>query len=148
MVKKHLVLFVFISFFLFSSHASQLEQSLKILKENIASKLHELNSQYITMETQLTSLSNLSATQQKEWEEQLQNLNNSLNDTILKLNSCYQDINSLNNTVEQKDTKIKNLLILAIALIIAHILAIAGKVALYILNAKGIKTPKWVDIII
>lgn len=148
-MKKNLAVFLLLSVFFCSfSHALQQEQSLQSLQTSIVNKLGELNKQLYTMEQQSTLLQEASVENQSRQEELFKNLNNSYIATLEELNSCYNDINTLNTTLKIKDTKIKNLLTLSIVLIVLWIIHIALKVGAYILMIKRYPVPRWLDILV
>lgn len=148
-MRKKAILFLlgFIFFLVFFPVPAQ-ETSLQSLQQNILGKLGELNKQLYSMETQSKLLQQVSEKNQSEHKVLLQNLNNSYIATLEELNSCYNDINTLNTTLKVKDTKIKNLLTLSIVLIVLWIIHIALKVGAYILMVKKYPVPRWLDILV
>lgn len=148
-MRKRAILFLLsFVFFLALFPVPAQETNLQSLQQNILGKLGELNKQLYSMETQSKLLQQVSEKNQSEHKVLLQNLNNSYIATLEELNSCYNDINTLNTTLKVKDTKIKNLLSLSIVLIVLWIIHIALKVGAYILMVKKIPVPRWLDILV
>lgn len=145
---KRLVLF-FALFLLFSPLAGQpTEQTLELLQTNITQKLQELRTQLTVMERELTLLQQTSLKEREALEQQLQTLKISYNNTFQQLTSSYSTIDAYKNMLEQKNTSLQNLIKFTATLIIVLILSIILKIALYIVAAKGVRLPRWLEILI
>ena len=111
---------------------------------SIRNKLIDLkkNSEIVT--EQLTMLSeNLKLSQQEAetWKQTSTQLSESLMNINEQLNDCYK-------TIEKQEAENELLTKVLVTLISIFIFIILVKIAGYILYAKGIKLPRWLDILI
>lgn len=136
--------FLFV-FFLFCGlpAVSQTEQ-LQETSSSIRSKLIDLKKNSAVVTEQLKTLSeSLQQSQQeaKQWKETSIQLSDSLMNINEQLNDCY-------STIEKQtlrlNTRAKVIAALLIILIIRTCLMICG----YIIYAKGIRLPRWLDILL
>lgn len=117
--------------------AAAQQEELTNLSLSIKDRLLYLKQESAVMKTQLETLSkNLKAseTERKALMEQSTKLSNSLMNINKQLSDCY-------NKIERDKVVIKILLYI---LVIRTIAMIAG----YVLYAKGIKLPRWLDILL
>lgn len=111
---------------------------------SIRSKLIELKkeSEHVTEQLRIVSESlTISQQRAKEWEETSKTLSESLMSINQQYNDCYEQL------VTEK-TKSRNLLKLNCALFVILVIRIMGMIAGYILYAKGVKLPRWLDILL
>ena len=120
------------------------QQKLTEASLSIRSKLIDLkrNSEVVT--EQLTLLSeSLQQSQQEaaEWKQTSIQLSDSLMSINEQLNGCY-------TAIELQKKQIANENIVLTWLIVIYIILLVGKVVGYVLYAKGIKLPRWLDILL
>lgn len=153
-MKKSFVLFL-LSYILlshvFSQDASQQEYQLTKTSYIISEKLVNLKQQSDSMSRELQLLTNrlettsnllkISESERKQLELQSTNLSNSLQNINAELNSCYE-------TITRYETKLKILIKVVTILLSVIAIRLLGMVAGYILYAKGIKLPRWLDILL
>lgn len=111
---------------------------------SIRSKLIELKkeSEHVTEQLRIVSESlTISQQRAKEWEETSKTLSESLMSINQQYNDCYEQL------VTEK-TKNRNLLKLNCALFVILVIRIMCMIAGYILYAKGVKLPRWLDILL
>ena len=156
-MKKHgfifLVLFVFCFFFLGqeSSPVDPWEQSLTNLSSIINAKLLNLQSEINSLQIELTSTTasldqaskdlRISESERELWETRSLTLSSSLD----SINQKYSDLLTSINVYKAK-LEDQNKLLLGIG--IAGAVIILLKIIAFILYARGIKTPRWLDIIL
>ena len=140
-------LFLFVLCFVapcFCQDAVQQEMALTEMSLVINSKLIDLKKNSAIVTEQLKQLSeNLESSQAEAtaWKEQSMNLSSSLENINDELNSCYMTITKY----EQKlKIRMNIITVLLIILIIRTICMIIG----YIIYFKGIKLPRWLDILL
>lgn len=140
-------LFLFVFCFVapcFCQDAAQQEMALTEMSLVINSKLIDLKKNSAIVTEQLKQLSeNLESSQAEAtaWKEQSMNLSSSLESINDELNSCYMTITKY----EQKlKIRMNIITVLLIILIIRTICMIIG----YIIYFKGIKLPRWLDILL
>ena len=120
-----------------------IESQLVTLQSNIQLKLQESQKQLQVMETQLRYLQQTSQTERQNLETRLMTFQNSWNNTLIELKSCYNDINTLNDTLTKERTKnslLTRWLIVGILLILIPIIA---KIVIKVLQIKGFAFPSW-----
>ena len=120
------------------------EQELEILSSNIRGKLLSLKQESLYMKEQLETLSaSLESSQgaQAILTEQLMSSSASLTSINEELMTCYDSIARLERRVESRG---RIVLILGIVFLVMVLAKIAG----YILYARGIKVPRWLDILL
>ena len=132
-------------FFLFCGlpAVSQTEQ-LQETSLSIRNKLIDLKKNSAIVTEQLIALSeNLQQSQQeaKQWKETSIQLSDSLMSINEQLNGCYSTIEAQTLKLH---TRTKVITILLIILIVRTCLMICG----YIIYAKGIRLPRWLDILL
>ena len=140
-------LFLFVFCFVapcFCQDAAQQEMALTEMSLVINSKLIDLKKNSAIVTEQLKQLSEnlkLSQAEATAWKEQSMNLSSSLENINDELNSCYMTITKY----EQKlKIRMNIITVLLIILIIRTICMIIG----YIIYFKGIKLPRWLDILL
>ena len=119
-------------------------QELQILSSNIRDRLLSLKQESLYMKERLEMLSTSLETSQSEQAilaERLTSSSASLTSISEELTSCYDSIALLESKVKSRG---KVVLILGIVFGVMILAKIAG----YILYAKGIKVPRWLDILI
>ena len=110
----------------------------------IKEKLIDLKTNSAIVTEQLKTLSEdltLSQNEASQWKERSMNLLNSLTSINEELNSCCMTI-----TKQSLELKIKSRIINVLLAIL--ILRTVGMIAGYIIYAKGIKLPRWLDILL
>ena len=120
-----------------------IESQLVTLQSNIQLKLQESQKQLQVMETQLRYLQQTSQTERQNLETRLTTFQSSWNNTLIELKSCYNDINTLNDTLTKERTKnslLTRWLIVGILLILIPIIA---KIVIKVLQIKGFAFPSW-----
>ena len=120
-----------------------IESQLVTLQSNIQLKLQESQKQLKVMETQLMFLQQTSQAERQNLETRLMTFQSSWNNTLLELKSCYNDINTLNDTLTKERTKnslLTRWLIVGILLILIPIIA---KIVIKVLQIKGFAFPSW-----
>ena len=153
-MKKRFVLFLF--FCIFLSHVSSQDvnpQEYQLTKTSyiISEKLMNLKQQSDSMSRELqlltsrlettSNLLSISENERKQLETQSTNLSNSLQSINAELNSCYE-------TITRYETKLKGLIKVLTILLSVIVVRLLAMVAGYILYAKGIKVPRWLDILL
>lgn len=153
-MKKGFVLFL--SFCILLSHTFsqdvnqqeyQLTKTSYIISEKLASLKQQSDSmsrelQLLTSRLETTSnLLSISESERKQLEIQSTNLSNSLQSINAELNSCYE-------TITRYETKLKGLMKVLVILLSAIVIRSLAMVVGYILYAKGIKIPRWLDILL
>lgn len=140
-------LFLFVLCFVapcFCQDAAQQKMALTEMSLVINSKLIDLKKNSAIVTEQLKQLSeNLESSQAEAtaWKEQSMNLSSSLENINDELNSCYTTITKY----EQKlKIRMNIITVLLIILIIRTVCMIIG----YIIYFKGIKLPRWLDILL
>ena len=141
-VKRFLLLCVLC--FVCLSAAPAQEKELTNLSSTIKEKLIDLKVSSALVTEQLNQVSeDLKASQNEasQWKELSTNLSNSLVSINEELNSCYMTIEK-----QEMQSKIKTkwITVLLVILIVRTIGMIAG----YVIYAKGIKLPRWLDILL
>ena len=120
-----------------------IESQLVTLQSNIQLKLQESQKQLKVMETQLMFLQQTSQAERQNLETRLMTFQSSWNNTLIELKSCYNDINTLNDTLTKERTKnslLTRWLIVGILLILIPIIA---KIVIKVLQIKGFAFPSW-----
>lgn len=120
-----------------------IESQLVTLQSNIQLKLQESQKQLQVMETQLMFLQQTSQAERQNLETRLMTFQSSWNNTLIELKSCYNDINTLNDTLTKERTKnslLTRWLIVGILLILIPIIA---KIVIKVLQIKGFAFPSW-----
>lgn len=120
-----------------------IESQLVTLQSNIQLKLQESQKQLQVMETQLRCLQQTSLVERQNLETRLMTFQSSWNNTLIELKSCYNDINTLNDTLTKERTKnsiLTRWLIVGILLILIPIIA---KIVIKVLQIKGFAFPSW-----
>ena len=135
----------------FSQDANLQEYQLTKTSDIISEKLMNLKQQSDSMSRELQLLTNrlettsnllsISENERKQLEIQSTNLSNSLQSINAELNSCYE-------TITRYETKLKGLIKVLTILLSVIVIRLLGMVAGYILYAKGIKLPRWLDILL
>lgn len=145
--KQVLFLLLALSFLCAVSHAQdaqQLETQLVETSSSISSKLIDLkkNSAIVTEQLRIVS-ERLESSQSevKTLKEQSMMLSSSLITINEQLNDCY-------STIEQQRASLRHGQETVALLIMFLLIMIAGKIAGYILYAKGVKLPRWLDILL
>lgn len=139
-----LVLCCFVCFTFAAVAQTETQLPLTELSSNIKEKLQDLKTQSQVINARLDMLSrNLEISEQErlEWKEQSTKLSSSLRIINNELNGCYKDIENYKRTLE---TRTVVLTWLAIFMIIRFIAVAIG----YVLYFKGIKVPRWLDILL
>lgn len=124
----------------------QAQQTLPLtqLSSNIKEKLQDLKTQSQVINARLDMLSKnleISETERLEWKEQSTKLSTSLRIINSELSGCYKDIENYKRTLEERTVV---LTWLAIFMVIRLLAVAIG----YILYFKGIKVPRWLDILL
>lgn len=143
---KNVVLYsVFMLYFsCFYAQDVSLEEQLTTQSSTIKEKLIDLKVQSSNMTLLLEQLQkNLedSKIEVKEWKETSTTLSNSLTTINKELQDSYKTITKL-------ETKLKLYLKILLGMIIALIIMIVCKVIAFILYAKGLPLPRWLDILL
>lgn len=123
---------------------AQSVQPLTELSSNIKEKLQDLKTQSQVINARLDMLSkNLEVSEGEllQWKEQSTKLSVSLRNINTELNECYRDIENYKRTLEERTVV---LTWLAIFMVIRLVAVAIG----YILYFKGIKVPRWLDILL
>lgn len=110
----------------------------------IKEKLIDLKTNSAIVTEQLKTLSEdltLSQNEASQWKERSMNLSNSLTSINEELNSCCMTI-----TKQSLELKIKSRIINTLLTVL--IVRVIGMIAGYIIYAKGIKLPRWLDILL
>ena len=121
-----------------------LEERLMTQSSTIKEKLIDLKVQSSNMTLLLEQLQkNLedSKIEVKEWKETSTTLSNSLTNINKELQDSYKTITKL-------ETKLKLYLKILLGMIIALVIMIVCKVIAFILYAKGLPLPRWLDILL
>ena len=137
--------YLFFAVLLFSCvlHAEvPIENQLQTLQSNIQLKLQESQKQLHTMETQLRYLQQTSQAERQNLEQRLVTFQSSWNNTLMELQTCYKDINNLNNILTKERTKNEVLTKILIVLIALIIIPIVAKIVIRVLQLKGVPFPK------
>ncbi len=127
-----------------SEDARAPRKELSLLSSSIRDNLMKLRQESAIMSEELTRLRNeltISENERKALEEQSRKLSDSLTNINRQLNSSYETITRYEMQLRHKK---KVLGALAAALLVM----IAGKLAGYWLYAKGIRVPRWLDILL
>ena len=136
-------LFFVALWFLSVLHAEvPIENQLQTLQSSIQLKLQESQKQYHTMETQLRYLQQTSQAARPDLEQRLLTFQTSWNNTLMELQTCYKDINTLNNILTKERTKTAVLTKILIVLIALIIIPIVAKIVIRVLQLKGVPFPK------
>lgn len=122
------------------AQTKELSQKSSIIKE----KLIDLKTNSAIVTEQLKTVSEdltLSQNEAKQWKERSMNLSNSLTSINEQLNDCYTTITKQSS---------QNRLLMKVLIILIAILGLrtVGMILGYILYAKGIKLPRWLDILL
>ena len=120
------------------------QEELEILSSNIKGRLLSLKQESLSMKERLETLSaSLESSQgaQAILTEQLMSSSASLTSINEELMGCYDSIAKLEARVESRG---RIVLVLGIVFLVMVLAKIAG----YILYAKGIKVPRWLDILL
>ena len=151
MCKKLSMIFLFCLLLLFcpalySQDAEQqdLQQALQTTSSSIKSNLTLLKQQSDSMKMQLTEVSQAlksSQTTAAKWEQQSIALSNSLDSINSSLNNSYA-------TITRYETQIKLLKNILIVLIVLLATRLATLFIGFVLYAKGVKLPRWLDILL
>ena len=139
-----LCLFLLCSCFCFASQHVLQQQTLTELSSSFSSRLTDLKKNSVIVTEQLNQLSKTLESSQAEaaaWKEQSTRLSSSLVSINGELTECYQTITVYKTKLEHK-TKIVTILL--ILLVIRFIGLFVG----YYLYAKGIKLPRWLDLLL
>lgn len=129
-----------------SAHSQAVSQTdeLTTLSLSISDKLQYLKQETASMSRQLeivTSKLQMSEQEQKALKEQSMNLSQNLLAINEQLNECY-------DTILIQKQKLKTRLTIVVTLMIILIVRTACMVLGFILYAKGIKLPRWLDILL
>ncbi|MBO7175052.1 MAG: hypothetical protein J6V57_04815 [Spirochaetaceae bacterium] len=123
-------------------HAEQLAPNqFQILEHNIQSKLAESREQLKVMEAQLTLLQQTSAKEREAYQARLMSFQSTWNDTLVKFNSCYKDMEHYKNMSAQEATKNRILTRILIVCILLILIPIILKIAIRFLELKGFMFP-------
>ena len=135
----------------FSQDVNQQEYQLTKTSYIISEKLANLKQQSDSMSRELqlltsrlettSNLLSISENERKQLEIQSTNLSNSLQSINAELNSCYE-------TITRYETKLKGLMKVVVILLSAIVIRSLAMVVGYILYAKGIRLPRWLDILL
>ena len=131
----------------YSQDAQPLEEGqeeLRILSSNIRDRLLSLKQESLYMKEQLEMLSRSLETSQAEQAilaERLTSSSASLTSISEELTSCY-------DSIERLESKVKSRGRIVLVLGIVFGVMILAKIAGYVLYAKGIKVPRWLDILL
>ena len=120
------------------------EQELQILSSTIRDRLQSLKQESLYMKEQLETLSKSLETSQAEQAaltERLMSSSASLTSISEELTSCYDSIERLESKVRSRGR-----IVLALGIVFGAM--ILAKIAGYVLYAKGIKVPRWLDILL
>lgn len=142
-MRRVIFFFVLLLVFLPLPANPPIENQLATLQSNIQLKLQESQKQLQVMETQLRYLQQTSRTERQNLETRLMTFQSSWNNTLIELKSCYNDINTLNDTLTKERTKnsiLTKWLIVGILLILIPIIA---KIVIKVLQIKGFAFPSW-----
>lgn len=140
-------LFLFVFCFVapcFCQDAAQQKMALTEMSLVINSKLIDLKKNSAIVTEQLKQLSeNLESSQAEAtaWKEQSMNLSSSLENINDELNSCYM-------TITKYEQKLKIRMNIITVLLIILIIRIVCMIIGYIIYFKGIKLPRWLDILL
>ena len=121
-----------------------LEQELAVTSSSISANLVNLKVQSETMKQLLMIQSerlDRYEIDQKIWEQQSMELSSSLDSINNSLNSSYE-------TITRYETKLKIQCRVLAVLLIAIVVRIASMLVGYILYIRGIKVPRWLDILL
>lgn len=147
-MRKRLALFVLLFVCLSSAVGLPTDQQLELLQTSITQKLHELRMQLAVMENELYLLQQTSSAERSRLEKQLETLKLSYQTTLEQLNSCYTSIEGYKNTLTKKDTELKHLTSFTAILLLMLVLSVLLKIGVYIAAAKGVKLPRWLEILL
>jgi len=139
-----LCLFLLCFCFCFASQHVLQQQTLTELSSSISNRLTDLKKNSVIVTEQLNQLSKTLESSQAEaaaWKTQSTQLSSSLVSINGELTECYQTITIYKTKLEHK-TKV--VVILLVLLIIRFIGLFIG----YYLYAKGIKLPRWLDLLL
>lgn len=120
-----------------SKQAMTIKESLADLKQ----QLKDMNTQCASYKKQLESLQTMSEEEQKRLNSQLTELSNSLMNTNERLSNSLESVMKLKQTVQLKNKVVSCMLTILIVLSIAKCIGI-------VLMLKGIKVPRWLDVIL
>jgi septal ring factor EnvC (AmiA/AmiB activator) len=146
------LLLLLCSFSLFAqAGAEQSGQSLTQLSSTINGKLLNLKAEINSLQTDLTSTTaslaqasqdlRISETERREWEAKSTTLSASLESISAELSDSLQTITVYKTRLERLN---RDFLIFGIV----GLVIILAKFAAFLLYAKGVKTPRWLDIIL
>lgn len=144
MEKRSIMLGFYAMLLLFYAQDVSLEEQLTAQSSTIKEKLIDLKVQSSNMTLLLEQLQkNLedSKIEAKEWKETSTTLSNSLTTINEELQDSYKTITKL-------ETKLKLYLKILLCMIIVLIIMIICKVIAFILYAKGLPLPRWLDILL
>lgn len=128
----------------YSEDAQQQEQTLETLSSNISGRLRNLKAQSEDMTRRLETLSRSLTTSQaeaREWRETSARLSASLQSINRELTDCYANL-----TRYETKLKARGKVIAVLAAIV--IIRLLGMVAGLVLMARGVRLPRWVDILL
>lgn len=144
-MKKGLSILLFVFCVSFSVAAQQQEYNqLQTVSLSIQNKLQELKQEYNSIQTQLIEASSnlkISKEQQALLEQQLTS-------SSASLEAINQELNSSLAAIERYKQKTKNLLTISIVLLLVLVIRFCLMTLGFILYAKGIKLPRWLDILL
>ena len=142
-MRKLLVLLLFAFCFAHVS-AQELPEALTQQSSTIKQKLQDLKMNSAIVTEQLITLSeDLKVSQQEaqEWKERSMSLSSSLMSINEQLNDSYE-------TIIKYEAKTKTLMKILSVLLIILIVTLGAKLVAYILYFKGVKLPRWLDILL
>lgn len=120
-----------------SSNISNELMSLKQETETLRNDLHNMSKSLASQ----SEILKLSETERREWEAKSTALSSSLQSINEQLNKSYETLTIYKHRIKQQQKK------LAVLIIIFTLLMVAKFVGYY-LYAKGIKLPRWLDLLL
>ena len=143
MWKKLFVLFL-VTCLLWQVHASPVDDMLQETSSSIREKLTDLKKSSEIVTEQLTLLSESlqqSQIEAAEWKEQSTTLSNSLMSMTEQLDDCY-------SVIQEKTLQLQQAIEVCAILITLLIIRIICMVIGFWLYIKGVKLPRWLDILL
>ena len=129
---------------LYAQTVAPAQEELTQLSSSIKDRLMTLKTESEVMKQQLSTLSEslkLSQEEQAKWEAQSTSLSNSLTSINEQLNESY-------TIIEQQKAKLSVRLKIVLTLVIVLVVRTLAMIAGFILYAKGVKLPRWLDILL
>ena len=147
-IRKLFLFLLFVVFFLqspvFSQDAQAHREGLTALSSSIRDGLENIRLQSSIISEELTQVRNeltLSEKERKALEEKSTALSDSLTNISAQLNSCYE-------TMKLYEMQLKRQKKILLVMVIIFTILVALKVLGYYLYLKGIRLPRWLDILI